>query len=141
MDVGPVEVVIFVFPSKDIDAAVIKSIGETVKSGAVALIDLVLVSRDLSGEVTIRDLEDELPEAWSTVLLDSRPLTLLSDSDLEVAAESIGSNETAVVAAFEHRWAQPLSAEVRRAGGTTALHVRIPRETVEAAVEAGATSD
>ncbi|WP_312179937.1 DUF6325 family protein [Arthrobacter sp.] len=138
MDIGPVEVVIFVFPSTEIDAGVIKSLGETVRGGAVALIDLVLVSRSGAGEVTIRDLEDDLPEAWSAVPLDSRQLTLLSDSDLEVAADSVGNNETAIVAAFEHRWAQPLSAEVRRAGGTTALHVRIPRDTVAAAVDASA---
>ena len=140
MDIGPVEVVIFVFPSMEIDASVIESLAETVRGGAVSLIDLVLVSRDGAGEVSIRDLEDDLPEAWSAVPLDSRQLTLLSDSDLEVAADSIGNNETALVAAFEHRWAQPLSAEVRRAGGTTALHVRIPRETVAVAVDASAAA-
>lgn len=135
MELGPVEVVIFTFPEPRIDDGVISSLGETVRGGAVNLIDLVLVSRDEEGNVHIQDLEDDLPEAWSDVLVDSRPLTLLSDSDLEVAADSIENNQTAVVAAFEHRWAQPLSAEVRRAGGTTALHVRIPRETVAAALD------
>jgi len=138
MDIGPVEVVIFTFPHPQIDPGVIASIGESVRSGAVGLIDLVLLSRDGGGTLEVRDAEDKLPEAWSEVLLDSRPLTLLSDQDLEVAAESIGADESAIVAAFEHRWAQPISAEVRRAGGTTALHVRIPRETVVAALDAGA---
>lgn len=136
MSIGPVEVAIFVFPHPEVDASVIEAIGATVRSGAVNLIDLVLVTRDEHGVVTVRDLEDDLPAAWSAVVLDSRPLTLLSDTDLEVASDSIGNNETAVVAAFEHRWAQPLSAEVRRVGGTTALHVRIPHETVATAVSA-----
>ncbi|MBD7993954.1 DUF1269 domain-containing protein [Arthrobacter sp. Sa2CUA1] len=140
MELGPVEVVIFTFPQPDIDAGVITTLGETVRSGAVNLIDLVLVTRDGDGRVHIRDLEDDLPEAWADVLVDSRPLTLLSDADLEVAAESVGNNEAAVVAAFEHKWAQPLSAEVRRAGGTTALHVRIPRDTVNAALDASAAA-
>lgn len=140
MDIGPVEVVILTFPRTEVDAGVIATLGDTVRGGAVNLIDLVLVTKDGDGRVHVRDIEDDLPEAWADVLVDSRPLTLLSESDLDIAAESVGPNETAIVAAFEHKWAQPLSAEVRRAGGTTALHVRIPRETVDAALEASAAA-
>lgn len=136
MNIGPVEVIIFVFPQPEIDHRVIESLSETIKSGAVALIDLVLVTRDGQGTLTVRDFEDDLPPAWSAVTLDSRPLTLLSDSDIDLASEAIAPNETALVAAFEHRWARPLSESVRSAGGSTALHVRIPRDTVVAAVEA-----
>ena len=136
MKIGPLEVVICAFPKPKIDDAVIEALSETVKSGAVALIDLVLVSRDEKGAVHVRDLEDDLPAAWSAMVIDSRPLTLLSDADLEVASEAIATNETALVVALEHRWAQRLAEEVRRSGGVTALQARIPHETVVAAAEA-----
>ena len=84
----------------------------------------------------MRDLEDDLPPVWSAIVAHSLPLTLLSDADLEIAAESIGNNETAMVAALEHRWVQRLSEAVRNSGGVVALHARIPHETVVVACEA-----
>ena len=84
----------------------------------------------------VRDLQDDLPAAWSGMIPDSRPLTLLNDTDLELAAEAIGSNEIALVAVVEHRWAQRLSEEVRRSGGITALQARIPEEEAVVAIEA-----
>ncbi|HET9349148.1 MAG TPA: DUF6325 family protein [Arthrobacter sp.] len=136
MKIGPLEVIICAFPKPTIDATVIKALSETVKSGAVALADLALVSRDGQGVVHVRDLQDDLPAAWSGMIRDSRPLTLLNDADLELAAETIGSNEIALVAVVEHRWAQRLSEEVRRSGGVTALQARIPQEDAVIAIEA-----
>ncbi|MDR7082772.1 hypothetical protein J2X01_002062 [Arthrobacter ginsengisoli] len=136
MKIGPLEVIICAFPKPAIDATVIKALSETVKSGAVALADFALVSRDGEGVVHVRDLQDDLPAAWSSMIPDSRPLTLLNDSDLELAAEAIGHNEIALVAVLEHRWAQRLSEEVRRSGGVTALQARIPQEEAVVAIEA-----
>ncbi|MET1066273.1 MAG: DUF6325 family protein [Arthrobacter sp.] len=136
MKIGPLEVIICAFPKPAIDATVIKALSETVKSGAVALADLALVSRDQEGAVHVRDLHDDLPAAWSAMILDSRPLTLLSDADLQLAAKTIGNNEVALVAVVEHRWVQRLSEEVRRSGGVTALQARIPQEEAIVAIEA-----
>ena len=136
MKIGPLEVIICAFPKPVIDATVIKALSETVKSGAVALADLALVSRDGQGVVHVRDFQDDLPAAWSGMIRDSRPLTLLNDADLELAAGTIGPNEIALVAVVEHRWAQRLSAEVRRSGGVTALQARIPHDDAVVAIEA-----
>ena len=136
MKIGPLEVIICAFPKPTIDANVIKALSETVKSGAIALADLVLVSRDQVGVVHVRDLHDDLPAAWSGMIRDSRPMTLLNDADIELAAETIGNNEMALVAVVEHRWAQRLSEEVRRSGGVTALQARIPQEEAVVAIEA-----
>lgn len=136
MKIGPLEVIICAFPKPAIDATVVRALSETVKSGAVALADLALVSRDGQGVVHVRDLQDDLPAAWSGMIRDSRPLTLLNDADLEWAAETIGNNEIALVAVVEHRWAQRLSEEVRRSGGVTALQTRIPPEDAVIAIEA-----
>ena len=136
MKVGPVEVIVCAFPEPEVDEPVIVSLSRAVLSGAIALIDLVLVMRDGQGVLHVRDLEDDLPPAWSAMVVGSRPMTLLSDTDIGIAAESIGNNETALVAALEHRWAQRLAEDVRNAGGVVALHARIPHETVVRAFEA-----
>ena len=140
MKVGPVEVMICAFRRSEVDATVIDALREGVKPGAVAIIDLVLLSRDQFGVVHVRDLEDHLQEAWGDLIDYPRLLTLLSDTDLEVAAESIGNNETALVLALEHRWAQHLSDAVQDSGGVTTLYARIPHDTVVAAVEAAGIS-
>lgn len=136
MKIGPLEVIICAFPKPAIGANVIKALSETVKSGAIALADMVLVSRDRAGAVHVRDLHDGLPAAWSGLIRDARPMTLLSDADIAVAAETIGTNETALVAVVEHRWAHRLSEEVRRSGGVTALQARIPDAEAALALEA-----
>lgn len=130
MKVGPVEVIVCVFPGPEVDEPVIASLSRAVTSGAIVVIDLVLITRDGLGAVHVRDLEDDLPPAWSAIVLSSRPLTLLSDSDIEVAGELTGNNETALMAALEHHWAQHLTEAVRNSGGVVALHARIPHETV-----------
>lgn len=135
MKIGPVEVVVCAFPEPEVDTRVLEALGEVVRSGAVALIDLVLVSRDEQGVVSVRDLEDDLPTGWPAIIIDSRPLTLLSDSDLDVASVAIGNGETALVLAIENLWAQALSEEIRHSGGVVALHARIPYETVVRAVD------
>ena len=137
MKIGPVEVIVCAFPEPEVDESVIEPLTEAVRSGAIALIDLALVVRDSQGAVHVRDLEDDLPPPTGPASgAHSLPLTLLSDADLEIAAESIGNNETAMVAALEHRWVQRLSEAVRNSGGVVALHARIPHETVIVACEA-----
>jgi hypothetical protein len=140
MKVGPVEVIICAFQRPEVDATVIDALMAAVKPGAVSIIDLVLLSRDQHGVVHVRDLEDQIPEAWPGLVDDPRLLTLLSDKDLEVAAESIGNNEAALVLALEHRWEQLLSDAVQASGGVTTLYARIPHEVVIAAVEAAGIS-
>jgi hypothetical protein len=130
MKVGPVEVIVWAFPEPEVDGALTASLSRTLRSGAIALLDLVLVNRDGQGAVHVRDLEDDLPPAWSELVAGSRPLTLLGDGDIDIAAESIGNSETVLVAALEHRWAQRLTEAVHNSGGVVALHARIPHETV-----------
>jgi hypothetical protein len=135
MSIGPVEVVICAFPQPEVEMRVLDALSEVVRSGAVAIIDLVLVSRDEDGVVSVRDLEDDLPKDWPAIIIDSRPLTLLSDTDLEVASGAIGNGETALVVAIENLWAKRLAGEIRSSGGVVALHARIPYETVLRAIE------
>jgi KaiC/GvpD/RAD55 family RecA-like ATPase len=136
MKVGPVEVMVCAFPRPQVDSAVIDVLGEAVKPGTLAVIDLVLLSRDNHGVVHVHDLEDRLQEAWLDLVDYRRVLTLLSSADLEIAAESMGHNETALVLALDHRWQQLFSNAVQDAGGVTTLYARIPHETVAAAIEA-----
>lgn len=136
MRVGPVEVLLCTFPGPEIDNGVALSLNEAVESGAVALLDVVTLARDPQGTLTVRDLGDDLPDAWSQLVVDPRPITLLSESDIEVAAASVGENESAVLVTLEHRWARRLTEDVRNSGGSTVLHVRIPHETVVRAFQA-----
>ena len=136
MRVGPVEVIVCAFPEHTVRDAVVEALGEAVQAGAVALIDLVLIKRGKDGALTILDLDDDLPPVWADMIIDPRPLTLLSDGDIALASRAIRNDELAVVAAVEHRWARRLSEEIRHAGGLTSLHVRVPHDEVVRAFEA-----
>lgn len=136
MKVGPVEVIICAFRQAEIEEAVVHALNNAVASGALALMDLVQLTRDHHAVVHVRDLDDNFQAGWPTAVEYPRPLCLLSDTDLEVAAESIGNNESALVMAVEHRWVQMLSDAVSESGGVTTLYARIPHETVITALEA-----
>lgn len=136
MRVGPVEVMICTFASPEVNQTVAASLSEAVESGAIALLDVVILTRDGNGPLRVMDLGDDLPPAWSRLIVDPRPLTLLSETDIEVAAEAVGENESSVILTVEHRWARRLSEDVRASGGATVLHVCIPHDTVVNAFQA-----
>lgn len=106
----------------------------------IRLIDLVYLLRDAEGEIVAVDVEDEAflhPEAAE---LSFDPHSLLSDDDLETLAEPLGPDEQAIVAVVEHVWSREIGARLDALGATVALHARIPREDVELALNASATT-
>lgn len=135
MDLGPVELVLLTFPGERADPVVVAALEAVVTRGDVTILDLVVVTRDGSGEVRLTDFDEDLSGAGlGSLRPDGRPL--LSDADLELARACLPPGSSAVVVVYEESWARQLAGTVRAAGGEVALHVQLPRETVEAAFAA-----
>jgi hypothetical protein len=137
MDLGPVELILLVFPGDRADPGVVSAVAEVVDRGYVTILDLLVLSRDRHGEVSVADFDDDLAGAGLRPLpVSGRPL--LSDDDLELAREVLPPDGIAVVIVYEETWARRVARAVRAAGGDVALHVQLPRVTVEAANAAAA---
>lgn len=137
MDFGPVELIVLEFPSERADPAVVAAISDVVAHGDVAVLDLVYLSRTTDGRTRVVHVDENLDETGFGTL-EVAAQALVSEYDLDMVRDALEPGTSAAVIVYEHSWARRVAGAVRDAGGQVALHVQIPRETVEAAVAAAA---
>lgn len=134
MPVGPVDLLVLTFPSENADPGVIAALQEAVSGGFVTVLDLVLLSRGQDGEVREIDVTEGL-DGVALGVLQIKQQALISEDDLELARDTLDPGHSAAVIVYENSWARAVSGAIADAGGELTLHVRIPRDVVEAALE------
>jgi hypothetical protein len=87
--------------------------------------------------ITITEADESL-DRYGMGTLEITARTLISEDDLDVVRDALEPGTSAAVIVYEHTWARRVATAAANAGGEVALLVRIPRETVEAAVLAAA---
>jgi len=132
---GSVEVLVLNFGSARADPEVLRSLTEVVELGHVTILDLVFLARQESGDLLVVDAGEDLGEfGLGELVVESA--ALISEEDLDVVRSGLPPDTSALVIVFEHTWARRVSAAVAEAGGEVGLHVRIPAQDVEQALEA-----
>lgn len=134
-DVGPVGVLVVTFPGDRANPDVIAALAQVVDQGVVSLLDLVFIGRSLDGSLRQVDVDEGLDEVGLEIL-SIEAKALISDDDLDIVRDSLEPGTSAAILVYEQTWARTLSNASSRAGGEVALHVQIPRETVEVALAA-----
>jgi len=135
MLVGPVELLVLSFPQENADPGVIAAVREVVDAGFVTVLDLVFLSRSANGEIREIDVSEKLDDV-GLGQLEIQEQALISEDDLELARDILDPGHSAAVIVYENSWARTVSGAIADAGGELTLHVRIPRDVVEAALEA-----
>ncbi|MBY6410831.1 DUF1269 domain-containing protein [Rhodococcus sp. BP-252] len=134
-DVGPVGVLVVTFPGDRADPAVVAALAQVVEQRVITLLDLVFIGRSLDGSLRQVDVDEALDDVGLEILsLEAK--ALISDEDLDVVRGTLEPGTSAAILVYEQTWARTLSHASREAGGDVALHVQIPRETVEVALAA-----
>jgi hypothetical protein len=136
MPVGPVDLLVLSFPSENADSGVIGALQDVVSNGFVTVLDLVFLSRGQDGVVRQVDVTEDLDGVGLVGILQIEQQSLISEDDLELARDTLDPGHSAAVVVYENSWARGVSGAVADAGGELTLHVRIPRDVVEAALEA-----
>jgi hypothetical protein len=77
-------------------------------------------------------LDDVL--AFGFADIDGEAGGVLSDEDLELAAETLEPNSSAALIVWEHRWAARVARAIQDAGGRIIAGERVPDEIVEQAL-------
>jgi hypothetical protein len=135
MDIGPVELIVLTFPGERADPAAVKAVEDVVAQGYVTVLDLVFMSRLHDGQIRITDVDQNLDDTGLGALRVTGR-ALVSEDDMELVRDSLEPGTSAAVIVYEESWARGVAAAVRAAGGEVALHVQLPRDTVEAAIAA-----
>ena len=115
---GPLEYVVIGFDGNRFTGEILPKLIEIERQGCVRLVDLVFVSKDEAGDLTIleiSDLEEEDAVAYEALVNEFHGL-LTAEDVAEIAVE-LPENTSAAVALFEHRWAMGLRWAVNAAGG------------------------
>ncbi len=127
MDVrhGPSDLVVIGFDGGSVPEAVRTQLDAALEAGIVRLLDLIVLSRDESGQVHTVEADDLGLE------FDGAGLTLYGQGfvgaeDIGELAEDLGPGQTALVLLLEHVWARELTAAVNDSGGELVSTIRIP---------------
>jgi hypothetical protein len=130
---GPVEFLVLTFPGTSPGDGAIRALAGLRLSGAVRVIDTLLVSKGADGDLSTRELS-EIPEFAYVAQADQTSLIAADDADEVGAALDPGS--CALLALVEQTWAAEAAEAVRASGGELAASVRIPAQVVQDALSA-----
>lgn len=138
--IGPVDIALVVFEGNHFTGDVAPALAELNDSGTVHIIDLAFVSKDAEGNTTVIEVEDaDVADAFAG--LTGGQLDLLNDEDLDIMANDLEPNTSALVVVWENSWMARVGAAIRGSGGSLVGIQRIPAEVVTAAIEALAEDD
>jgi len=128
-----VEYLIIVVPDVASLATVAEALSGLVRAGTIHLLDLAVVVKEK--DETVRVLEVEAIDSMASLRDVEGDLGgMLSEHDLELASFAVRPGSVGIVLVTEDRWAEPLSAAARHAGGLIIAGERIPAARVEAAL-------
>lgn len=140
MGVGPVEYLILGFPGDHFKDEIVSPLAKLIDSGTVRIIDLVFILKDDDGNVTTFEF-DQLEELAPFSTLEGEVSGLITQEDIEYAADSLEPGTSAAVLLWEDTWATEFAAAVRGAGGVMLEGARIPADLLEAASADSAAAD
>jgi uncharacterized membrane protein len=129
---GPVEYVVIQFPGNQFKGEIAPAIADLVEQETIRIIDLVFVKKDADGSVTYFEFDD-LEETATFATIDAEVDGVLSDDDVNVIADGVPPDSSALLIVWEDLWAEELGRAVLNAGGELVAGGRIPHALVEAA--------
>jgi Family of unknown function (DUF6325) len=135
--IGPVELAVLEFPGSRFNGQIIPALSELVDTGVVTILDLVVVAKDVDGNVAaveLIEMSDE--EAAMFDDLEGDVGGLLNDEDVASAGELLEPGTTAAVIVWENTWARRLVGAILDAGGRLVAHERVDAETVNLVLDA-----
>jgi Family of unknown function (DUF6325) len=132
MTLGPLEYTVIGFEGNKFDGSIANEIARVVESGTIALVDLVLVTKDVGGDVAIVELDNKDDDRFAsfTPML-SGLMGLLTEEDIAKIAERLSPDTSALIIMFEHRWAVHIKDAVAAKGGFLVERETIRPEALE----------
>jgi YD repeat-containing protein len=132
MDLGPVEYLMLTFPGNKFNGQISKALGDLVESGTIRILDLTFIIKDPDGTTAAFEY-DELEEVVGFDDIGGHADGLLRAEDLEMAAEALTPDSSALLMVWEDLWASDFQAAVIACGGEVITGERVPREIVQSA--------
>ena len=130
---GPVEYLVVTFADGNLSDDVAAELADLVDKNIIRILDLVFITKDLSGDVTAYEF-DELDQLAGFVGIDAEVGGLIGPQDVSFVGEGLDPGSAAAVLLAEDLWAASLASALDRSGGLLLEGTRIPQDLVNAAV-------
>ncbi len=138
-DLGPVDFVIVELPAgqSNFTGEAADALVALVESGTIRLLDLIVITKDETGDIDAIELAD-LDDLGPLESLEAELAELLAEDDVVHLAAAMDPGSVAVVIVYENLWAAAFASAARRAGAQLISNGRIPTQAIIAAIEADA---
>jgi len=130
---GPVELHLVGFEGERPDPGVIQALTELLESGLLRLLDVVLISKDEDGDVTVTEIDDET-DGFGDLVIDA--IGLAGDEDIAEFSELVPAGASAALFVLELAYARTLANRLDASGAVLLRSERIPAPIVNAIVDA-----
>ena len=137
-ELGPVDYVVVGFPADkaDFSGAMAEELTNLMESGTVRVLDLLLVTKDEDGTMSVAELRDHDDSLVGGLRSLEADLSLmLAVEDVERIGGDLELGSAAAVLVWENTWAAPFASAVRHSGGELLAMGRIPTQALIAAAE------
>lgn len=137
-ELGPVDYVVVGFPADkaDFSGAMADELRKLMESGTVRVLDLLLVTKDDDGTISVAELRDHDDSLVGELRALEADLSLmLAIEDVERIGGDLELGSAAAVLVWENTWAAPFASAVRHSGGELLAMGRIPTQALIAAAE------
>ena len=135
MTLGPIDFIALEFPGNRFKGEILPDLFELADKEIIRIIDLVTITKDQDGQVTVRELR-ELDPAHIEIFnpLKAEANQMITESDIDMIAEKLADNSTAGLLLIENLWAKKTKQAMMDANGRLVMFERIPHEVVEEAL-------
>ena len=135
MTIGPVDVYVIGFPGNQFTGRIAPAILDLVANDTIRILDMLFVIKDANGvmsSIEIADLDAESGPAFMDIQI-AQP-GALDQTDAEEIKDDLPNNSSALLVAFENRWAAKLADALLDADAFVIDHIRIPVDVVNAVI-------
>lgn len=130
---GPVDVYLLGLPSELPDASALAALTDITNSGLLRLLDLLLISKSETGDLTIVEAA-EFPGGFEIDVTSLGATGLIGHEDIEDLAEGVPQGGAALLVAVELVYQRELAAKTAESGAELLAYERIPAPVVNALI-------
>jgi hypothetical protein len=133
-EMGPIDYVVLEWPGRQPKGDAIPLIVDLVERGIIRVLDIAVMIKGEDGSTVAVDLAEFSEGGFDA--FEGASSGLLTQEDLDEAAQALAPGTSAGVLVWENRWAAPVAVALRRSGGQLVASGRIEIQAVLAALEA-----
>lgn len=136
MAVGPCDLIVVKFPGNQFKGEIAPALANLVDKGTIKIIDILFAIKDEKGDLTVLELKDVDGDGVADVAAFVEVDGAIGPEDVDLAADVLEPNSSALLLLFENTWAAEVTQAMRNADGELLLMERIPAAVVEQALAA-----